>query len=190
MIGGDGNDYIDGGTGNDGMYGGTGDDTYFVDSAATSRSRRRARATTPSTPRSISPSPLAPRSNWCRRSTTMRASAIDITGNELANQLWGNNGVNTLSGGRRQRRADRLRRQTTRSPAAPATIISTAAPAATTSCSTRRSAPAMSITVSGFTAGTGQACPGREWRRAVRDPGFRRARGGLVRHRHRRAGRQ
>jgi Ca2+-binding RTX toxin-like protein len=81
------------------MYGGTGDDTYFVDNAGdyTIEAAGQGNDTVYTSVNFAlaAGSEVELVSAIDNNATT----AIDITGNELANQLWGNNGVNTLSGG-------------------------------------------------------------------------------------------
>ena len=94
-----GNDTIDGGTGADTMAGGLGDDNYFVDNAGdvvtetAGQGNDRIFASVSYV--------LAAGTSIETLSTTDGAgtSAINLTGNELANTLIGNAGANVLTGG-------------------------------------------------------------------------------------------
>ena len=88
-----GNDTLDGGTGNDTMAGGTGDDTYLVDSASDVVTEA-AGAGTDLVQSSVSHTLASNVENL----TLTGTSAINGTGNTLANVLIGNSGNNTLSG--------------------------------------------------------------------------------------------
>jgi Ca2+-binding RTX toxin-like protein len=99
MVGRAGNDYFDGGTGADGMYGGAGDDAYLIDDAgdfaveAAGEGQDIAYTTINYALAAGSAIEiLSARDN-------AGTGALNLTGNELANELWGNNGANSLSGG-------------------------------------------------------------------------------------------
>ena len=99
LLGFGGNDLIDGGAGQDALLGGTGDDFYIVDSAgdvvieASGEGNDIVAA-------SISYALLAGQHvELMFTGEVAGTNAINLTGNELANQIWGNNGVNALSGG-------------------------------------------------------------------------------------------
>jgi VCBS repeat-containing protein len=99
LVGDEGNDYIVGGAGGDGMYGGTGNDTFFIDDALDyvielgGGGQDIAYATVSHT--------LAAGSELEILSALDNAgtAAIDLHGNELDNQIWGNGGANYLTGG-------------------------------------------------------------------------------------------
>ena len=99
LIGGNGNDILDGGVNNDTMTGGLGDDTYFVDSASDVFTELAGEGV----------DTLAIGFTYSIAANTafenLRAldfaatTAINLTGNGLANQITGNAGVNQLAGG-------------------------------------------------------------------------------------------
>ena len=94
MEGGDGNDNLNGGTGNDSMTGGKGNDSYFVD-AAGDFTREASSGGGIDTVTSIITWTLATEiDNLVLSGTT----AINGTGNAMANTITGNTGNNSLSG--------------------------------------------------------------------------------------------
>jgi Ca2+-binding RTX toxin-like protein len=94
LSGGDGNDTIDGGTGNDTMVGGNGDDTFYVNVSTDVVTE----ASGGGTDTVISSVTLTLGSN-VENLTLTGSSALNGTGNALANLLIGNTGNNSLSGG-------------------------------------------------------------------------------------------
>ncbi len=98
LVAGIGNDSLDGLGGADGMYGGTGDDVYFFDNAgefaieAVGEGNDRAFTTVSYT--------LTPGSEVELLSAVDNSGtgAMDLFGNEFANEIWGNAGVNYLNG--------------------------------------------------------------------------------------------
>jgi len=99
LIGGSGNDSLDGGSGADTTTGGVGNDSHYVDNAgdvvveATGEGTDRVFASVSYT---LSEGAAVETLSTNSDSGT---SAIDLTGNGLANTLVGNNGANVLSGG-------------------------------------------------------------------------------------------
>jgi Ca2+-binding RTX toxin-like protein len=93
LYGNAGNDTLEGGAGDDRMYGGTGDDTYIVNDA-TDYAIEYAGEGTDTVRASIS---IALR-NKVENLVLTGSSAIDGTGNSLANVITGNSGANTLLG--------------------------------------------------------------------------------------------
>lgn len=93
LSGGDGNDMLDGAAGADTMTGGTGNDTYKVDNAADVIVENAGEGTDAVTA-TVSHTLSANVENL----TLAGASAIDGTGNALANNLTGNAAVNRLYG--------------------------------------------------------------------------------------------
>ncbi len=99
LFGDDGNDTLDGGTGSDRLEGGTGDDFYYVDSAAdlvveaAGQGNDRVFASASYT--------LAAGASVELLTTDFNAgtNAINLTGNELDNTIYGNDGANILDGG-------------------------------------------------------------------------------------------
>jgi len=94
LTGGAGNDTLDGGVGNDTMIGGTGDDTYAVN-VATDVVTENANEGTDTV---LSAVTLTLASN-VENLTLTGTSAINGTGNVLANTITGNSGANRLDGG-------------------------------------------------------------------------------------------
>ncbi|MFT3954565.1 MAG: calcium-binding protein [Piscinibacter sp.] len=95
LIGGSGNDTIDGGTGTDTLLGGTGNDIYVVDVAGDVISETSTLATEIDTVQSAATRTLGAN---LERLTLTGASAINGTGNTLANLITGNAAANTLDG--------------------------------------------------------------------------------------------
>jgi Ca2+-binding RTX toxin-like protein len=93
LIGDSGNDMLDGGTGADGMRGGAGNDVYVVDDAGDSVMEFLNQGVD-TIRSSVS---LKLKANFENLSLT-GVSAIDGTGNKLANELTGNDAANKLSG--------------------------------------------------------------------------------------------
>jgi len=94
IIGNGANNTLSGGSGADTMQGGAGDDTYVVDDAADAVSETAA-AGTDLVQSSVTHTLAANVENL----TLTGSTAINGTGNELANVLTGNSGANTLIGG-------------------------------------------------------------------------------------------
>ncbi|MFG1379911.1 calcium-binding protein, partial [Xanthobacter autotrophicus] len=95
IYGGDGDDLLDGGSGADLMYGGAGNDTYVVDDAKDSAIESAGQGT--DTVRASVSFTLAVN---VENLTLTGASAINGTGNTLANVIVGNGADNILTGGR------------------------------------------------------------------------------------------
>jgi uncharacterized delta-60 repeat protein len=94
LTGNTGNNILDGGSGSDTMVGGTGDDTYYVDNAA-DVTTEAVSAGTDTVMSSISLTLGTNLENLTLTGTT----AINATGNTVANVLTGNAGNNILDGG-------------------------------------------------------------------------------------------
>lgn len=94
LTGGDGNDTLDGGTGNDTMVGGLGDDTYVVN-ISTDVVTEAASAGNDTIQSAVT---LTLTTNVENLMLT-GATAINGTGNTLANLVRGNTAINTLNGG-------------------------------------------------------------------------------------------
>lgn len=90
-----GDDLLDGGTGNDTMNGGTGNDTYIVDSTSDVTTESSSTGGTDTVLSSVTRTLGSNLENL----TLTGTSAINATGNSLANVLTGNSANNTLSGG-------------------------------------------------------------------------------------------
>ena len=95
LTGNSGDNVLDGGGGADTMTGGAGNDTYVVDTRATSSPKPPAKAPTSCRARHHATRSAANVENL----TLTGASAINGTGNTLANTLTGNAGNNMLDGG-------------------------------------------------------------------------------------------
>ena len=93
LKGGAGDDTLDGGTGNNTLIGGTGNDSYVVDALTDGVSEGLARAPTQWLP------PLIIRWAPTWKIWTLTGSALNGTGNTLANVLTGTSGSNVLTGG-------------------------------------------------------------------------------------------
>lgn len=97
LTGGDGSDRLDGGAGADTMTGGLGDDAYVVDDAgdvvteAAGEGRDTVTASVSYT--------LATTSEIERFVAAAGTSAINLTGNDFASQIYGNDGANVVMGG-------------------------------------------------------------------------------------------
>lgn len=96
LLGGAGKDTLIGGAGADAMTGGDGDDTYFVDDAGDTVFEAAGEGT----------DRVFVSANWTlgagqdvEQVIARGSAAIDIAGNELANEIFGNRGGNILSGG-------------------------------------------------------------------------------------------
>ncbi len=94
LDGGDGNDTLDGGAGNDTMLGGAGDDTYYVNASTDVITE----SVSQGTDTVFSSVTLALGTNL-ENLTLTGTTAIDGTGNALANTLVGNTAANNLTGG-------------------------------------------------------------------------------------------
>ncbi len=99
LDGGAGNDLLDGGAGADILQGGTGDDFYYVDSAADVVIEEAGEGTADRIFASVS-YVLADGVDVEILTTSFNPGLdlIDLTGNELANLIFGNAGANSLSG--------------------------------------------------------------------------------------------
>jgi Ca2+-binding RTX toxin-like protein len=98
LNGGIGNDTLEGGAGTDTLVGGVGDDTFVVDSTTdviTENANEGTDTVKSSVTFSLAPAALTN----IEKLTLTGTSAINATGNGLANTLTGNNGNNTLDGG-------------------------------------------------------------------------------------------
>ena len=95
-----GNDTLNGGTGNDSMIGGTGNDWYFVDSAGDIIVEAAGGGTADRVLASVSFA-LAADDNIEQLTTMLQAglTAINLTGNGLAQAITSNAGINVLNGG-------------------------------------------------------------------------------------------
>ena len=89
-----GDDYLDGGTGNDRLAGGLGNDTYIVDSTKDTVSESSASGGTDLVVASIS----CTLGKYIENLALSGSSALNGTGNTLANTLTGNAGNNKLQG--------------------------------------------------------------------------------------------
>ena len=89
-----GNDYLDGGTGADIMYGGDGDDVYIVDNTGDSVSEEQGGGID-----AVRSSVTFTLGVDLDNLTLTGTSAINGSGNALANGIYGNNASNTLTGG-------------------------------------------------------------------------------------------
>jgi Ca2+-binding RTX toxin-like protein len=99
LLGFDGNDTLVGGAGIDVMIGGTGDDTYFVTDAG-DRVIEAAGEGSDTVAASVSYTLGAgAQVELLTTGDTAGTAAIDLTGNELDNAIWGNAGNNVLDGG-------------------------------------------------------------------------------------------
>jgi len=94
LTGGAGNDSLDGGAGTDTLKGEAGNDAYFVDNAGDVVTENAGEGTD-----IVSSSVTYTLAANIENLTLTDASAINGTGNELANVLIGNSGANTLNGG-------------------------------------------------------------------------------------------
>jgi Ca2+-binding RTX toxin-like protein/subtilisin-like proprotein convertase family protein len=97
MDGSSGSDYIDGGTGNDTMAGGPGNDRYFVDNSSDVVIEALSRGAGGTDTVETSVSYTAPTN--VENLTAKAGLLINLTGNELNNQLAGNDLANVLTGG-------------------------------------------------------------------------------------------
>ena len=94
LQGGDGHDLLNGGSGTDTMTGGAGDDVYVVDSASDVTTENANEGTD-----TVYSTVTHTLGNNFENLTLIGTSAIDGTGNTLANTITGNSANNTLSGG-------------------------------------------------------------------------------------------
>jgi Ca2+-binding RTX toxin-like protein len=94
-----GGDLIDGGAGADIMYGGTGNDQYYVDNAGDVAQEYAGEGT--DTVRIDVSYTLAAGTEieWFMPDDTYGTAAINLTGNESGNIIWGNYGDNIIDGG-------------------------------------------------------------------------------------------
>jgi Ca2+-binding RTX toxin-like protein len=93
LIGNAGDDRLDGGVGNDSMTGGAGNDVYVVDSATDATAEAAAGGTD-----RVESSASWTLGTEVENLTLTGTTAINGTGNALANVITGNSGANTLSG--------------------------------------------------------------------------------------------
>jgi Ca2+-binding RTX toxin-like protein len=100
MYGGAGNDTLNGNQGIDTMYGGTGNDVIFVDDASDGAFAALGEGTYDSVATSVDYT-LAAGEEFERLNTTSSGgvTALSLTGNEFAQEIYGNQGDNTLSDG-------------------------------------------------------------------------------------------
>ncbi|HEU4459752.1 MAG TPA: calcium-binding protein [Methylibium sp.] len=94
LNGGAGNDVLDGGTGNDTMLGGAGDDSYFVNVTTDVVTENANEGTD-----TVNSAVTWTLGNNLENLTLTGTTAINGTGNALANTLTGNAAANTLTGG-------------------------------------------------------------------------------------------
>jgi Ca2+-binding RTX toxin-like protein len=100
LIGGAGNDTLTGGTGNDSMVGGDGNDTYVVDSTSdTVGELGTVSSASDLVQSSVTWSLNKTGNTLVERLALTGTSAINGTGNSLANGITGNTGANVLNGG-------------------------------------------------------------------------------------------
>jgi Ca2+-binding RTX toxin-like protein/predicted extracellular nuclease len=99
IVAGIGNDYLDGGTGADGLYGGDGNDTYFLDNAGDYAVEGAAGGQDIAYASVSLGLAAGSEIEILTALDNNGVGALDLFGNELANQLWGNAGVNYLNGG-------------------------------------------------------------------------------------------
>ena len=99
LTGNSGNNVLDGGTGADAMTGGAGSDTYSVDNLSDSVIELSANAGTDLVLSSVTFSAVGANQSGIENITLTGTSAIDATGNALANLLTGNTAANVLNGG-------------------------------------------------------------------------------------------
>ena len=98
ITGNDGNNVLDGGIGNDGLIGGLGDDTYMLGDEADAVTEVAGQGIDTIT--SLIARSLADTAYLAIENLTLTgSSAINGTGNALANTLTGNSAANTLNGG-------------------------------------------------------------------------------------------
>lgn len=96
LSGGDGDDELIGGTGADAMAGGAGDDTYYVDDAGdtvTEAAGEGADLVLTSVTWAMAAG------QHIEQLVARGAANINLTGNELANEIRGNSGINVIDGG-------------------------------------------------------------------------------------------
>jgi len=91
----DGNDILNGGTGADLMEGGTGNDTYYVDN----RSDKAVETSSGGTADLVYTRVSYTLSSYIEKLYATGSSAINLTGNSLANTIKGNAGANKINGG-------------------------------------------------------------------------------------------
>lgn len=99
LTGNSGNNVLDGGTGADTMTGGAGSDTYYVDDAGDIVVDLSSNAGTDLVFSSVTFSAAGTNQSGIENITLTGSSAINATGNDLANLLTGNGAANTLNGG-------------------------------------------------------------------------------------------
>ena len=98
LYGGAGNDLLDGGTGADIMYGGTGDDLYRVDNLADVVSETTVRGVDDGGIDTVESTITYSLGAFVEKLNLKGTTAINGTGNGLANRLAGNDAANVLSG--------------------------------------------------------------------------------------------
>ncbi len=99
LYGGTGNDLLDGGTGADVMYGGAGDDVYRVDNLADVVSEQTVPGVDDGGTDTVESTITYALPLFIEKLTLKGTTAINGTGNDLANRLAGNDAANVLSGG-------------------------------------------------------------------------------------------
>ena len=95
LIGGSGNDLLDGGDGADRIEGGTGNDVYYVDNA----NDIVIEEATSGTDTVITSIDFRLGANFENLRAKAGASGLTLTGNELANRIYGDTGTDTVDGG-------------------------------------------------------------------------------------------
>ncbi|MFN3944293.1 MAG: M10 family metallopeptidase C-terminal domain-containing protein [Allosphingosinicella sp.] len=98
LIGGDGNDLLDGGAGIDIMRGGKGDDTYVVDNSADVVIELAGEGTDTVFSRGDYTLAAGSHVEILRTTAANGTAAVKLTGNEIANTIYGNAGDNELRG--------------------------------------------------------------------------------------------
>ena len=98
LTGGDGNDVLDGGAGTDTMDGGNGNDTYYVD-VATDVVKELSGGGTDTVNSAVTFDLSLTANQYIENVTLTGTSAINATGNALANTLIGNGNSNALNAG-------------------------------------------------------------------------------------------
>jgi Ca2+-binding RTX toxin-like protein len=94
-----GNDYLSGDAGNDVMYGGYGDDHYVVDSGGDLIMEQSGQGTDTVSAGATYALAFGQSIEILKTSVPSGTGAINLTGNEIVNTIYGNAGANTLNGG-------------------------------------------------------------------------------------------